>query len=121
MKLTREQAIAEHRKMWNWIADETERTRHVAEKHDYFIQNGIDGQLYTNSECFCCEYVCQLGVARACSLCPIDWGSDMGIKNNCINSLYTDWYYCGSPDEAAKLARQIANLPERTDNIPVSK
>lgn len=25
MKLTREQAIAEHRKMWNWIADERKK------------------------------------------------------------------------------------------------
>lgn len=27
MELTREQAIAEHRKMWYWIAEETERRK----------------------------------------------------------------------------------------------
>lgn len=36
MQLTREEAIANHRKMWNWIADETERWEDCATKSDYF-------------------------------------------------------------------------------------
>ena len=27
MELTREEAISEHRKMWNWIADEIEKEK----------------------------------------------------------------------------------------------
>ena len=36
MKLTREQAIMEHRKMWNWIADETLRLKRRVPKDNYF-------------------------------------------------------------------------------------
>ena len=29
MKLTKEQAIAEHRKMWNWIADQISKSNGI--------------------------------------------------------------------------------------------
>ncbi len=32
MTLTRKQAIDEHRKMWNWIADETEKRGEIVKK-----------------------------------------------------------------------------------------
>lgn len=118
MELTREQAIAEHRKMWSWIAGETERTGHKLEKRDYFIRNGISEKIFLN--CFCCEYVHQNG--NGCVLCPIDWGNYIDGQNRCMESLLYDWTYsCDSHEESAQLARQIANLPERTDNIPVSE
>lgn len=37
MKLTREQAIKEHRKMWRWIAEETENRRYCVSKTKYYI------------------------------------------------------------------------------------
>lgn len=39
-QLTREQTIAEHRKMWNWIAEECLRRKEKVEKADYFIYSG---------------------------------------------------------------------------------
>ena len=41
MRLTREQAIAEHRKMWNWIADETEKLKRRVGEREYFLAMGI--------------------------------------------------------------------------------
>ena len=35
MTLTKELAIKLHRKLWRWIADETERRKEVVEKYDY--------------------------------------------------------------------------------------
>ena len=29
MKLTKSEAVQEHRKMWNWIADETEKQERI--------------------------------------------------------------------------------------------
>lgn len=40
--LTKEQAIAKHRKMWNWIADELEKDRSMPyPEAQYFIDVGL--------------------------------------------------------------------------------
>ena len=41
MGLTKSEAIANHRKMWNWIADETMKRKCKVEKWDYFKAHGI--------------------------------------------------------------------------------
>ena len=121
MELTREQAIAEHRKMWNWIADETLRKGYKVKKEHYLKKHGFDKALIINN-CFCCEYVWYMAELRdiegnLCSLCPIDWGDG----KRCWISLYDLWVHSDNLEEVAQLARQIADLPERTDNIPVSE
>ncbi|WP_346304214.1 hypothetical protein [Bacteroides sp.] len=117
MKLTREEAVSGHRKMWNWIADWVEEKENSDGiqwlKNKYCTQNNLE----LRSDCFCCEYT-----QRNCSACPIQWGGsledfmcmqkyeeddDEGLYALCCNEL--DW------EEQAKLARQIANLPERQD------
>lgn len=116
MELTREEAISEHRKMWNWIADEIEKEKKYQDinclKEEYCDREGF---CYLTNNCFCCEYT-----NINCSLCPIEWGSEVedlmcldqykeydneGLYALCRDEL--DWR------EQAKLARQIANLPER--------
>lgn len=131
--LTRKQAIAEHRKMWNWIAeqlemytsdDKCEVNIHYL-KVEYCKVNG-----FTKEEkgrpihyCFCCEYASSL---HNCKECPLYWGTE-----NTING-----YFCESGmkyseeisdigfwsmlykvnltyKEAAELSRKIANLPLR--------
>lgn len=111
MKLTKEQAIREHRKMWHWIAGETERRQEKVYKEEYFntffpaedIKNG----------CFCCEYDSQF---RGCCVhCPLEW--EPNEENMCCEyfyySLYLLWACINEYHEAAALARQIAELPER--------
>ena len=56
MKLTKQKAIEEHRKMWNWIADQYEKgcvTDIHALKSEYMGETGLEGRLLHN--CFCCE------------------------------------------------------------------
>lgn len=114
LNLTREQAISEHRKMWRWIAEETVKRQYKIHKDDYLIEN--DKEIIT-AECFCCEYS-----AGHCSRCPIDWGSKvrafmcMDMDNlNDSKGLYEKWNFTYDWQEAAELARQIAELPERPE------
>lgn len=105
MKLTRKQAIAEHRKMWNWIADEHEKGN-VVKKSDYLQSHGFDPREFSNSS-FLCEYVNQYGLN--CRSCPIQW-----CYEHCSISEY-EQFLQGDYKERAYWARKIANLPERED------
>lgn len=113
MELTREQAITEHRKMWNWIADEIEKQKIckviATLKRDYFILKYNEP---FDAYCFLCLYVKQRHVG--CNECPIKWEGgccinkkETGIYDRCIKS--------GTWQEQSALARQIANLPERNN------
>lgn len=132
MKLTREQAIAEFRKMWNWIADETERRNRVVEKIEYFEENGLEEVV---NDCFLCEYDAQCDANYpACYFCPIYFGKmkeEDDYERACIDaewSPYDSWQIrkenCAfdrvTPlaekyGALAKYAREVANLPEREE------
>lgn len=129
MELTKEQAITEHRKMWNWIADQYKnrtdllnKTKNINDLKCCYINVVFPGEKI-DSDCFCCEYDNKFN--GTCECCPIEWYS---IYDTCMctdkdsdnNNLYgliygfdhdkcfdEDYSYCAS------LARQIANLPER--------
>lgn len=82
-RLSKSEAIKKHRKIWNWIADETLKQKRKINKNEYFMAHkGVTDTLLC--DCCCCEYV-------------IDY----------INTYSHDY------KKAAKLARQIAELPER--------
>lgn len=78
MKLTREQAIAEHRRMWLWISRQIMKdyveNRMVRTIYSYKCVY-LD-EVYPNerilSKCFCCEYVTQHGI-KCCKDCPLYW------------------------------------------------
>lgn len=126
MKLTFDEAIENHRKMWNWIADETEKRKRCIEKLDYFDENNIE---YCHSLCFCCQYakdnsdVVKEGKGKKdCRLCPVDWGTiaEEYDKSQCYqhDTLYDSRCKSLSQDDwqsAAKYAREIANLPSREE------
>lgn len=115
--MTKREAIANHRKMWRWIADETEKQKDFICKHNYFDEMGIRYPERPSRDCYCCEY------AASCKDCPIDWLSDCDRYMCCDKSvnndnagLFREWERCflyGDWREAAALARQIAELPER--------
>lgn len=128
-ELTKEQAIAEHRKMWRWIAEETEKRREIVYKGEYLIKYFPDDDIYYS--CFCCEYAIQKmlfendrgsKIDNKCTFCPIDWGGevnafmcerkDLSTKNR---GLYFLWVRTNDWKEAAELAREIAELPERKE------
>lgn len=113
MKLTKEEAIRKHRELWNWIADETERRQDFVSKEEYYYEHPeVTRPLML---CFCCQYVGERSdhiVSDCLALCPIKW---KGEHCECSGSEYHEW--CSAEDwlEAAKYARIIANLPERSD------
>ena len=121
MNITFDKAIENHRKLWNWIADETKKRECVVYKFEYFKQNNISKIPLWN--CYCCEYTADsIREIKDCMKCPIDWG-----KNPCFSNskqcgyakvCYDLWYYAqmwGDWQSAAKYARQTANIPAREE------
>ena len=113
MKLTREEAIYECRKMWNWIADKTEERKRIVEKWEYFIENGIEE--FPDCKCYLCEYDDTFG--GGCKHCLLKFTLDDNSFCYFGDSPFYKWnkiqIYCGGYKLAAKYAREIANLPEK--------
>lgn len=111
MNLAREQAIAEHRKMWDWIADEIKNRKKVFDihdlKHKYLKINGFK---YILGGCFLCEY--SESIREGCSACPL---KPKNGNPECLGGLFWECVHEEDWQEQAKLSRQIANLPERED------
>lgn len=125
MKLTRERAIAEFRKEWNYIADVIERVKKVIDVSSYKFEYCYENKFYVvKNDCFLCEYVRNGSFDWKCDKCPIEWPSNFG-GFPCEGECWEDnkerfglWWKCKNAEtwqEQAALARQIANLPERKD------
>lgn len=112
--MTKQECIENHRKMWNWIADETEKQERIVDKGDYFNVMKIPYKSRPLFECYACDF-CEAD----CEKCPIQW--EMG-KCYHGDSPFVKWgeavmiarinplkFY----KEVAQYAREIANLPER--------
>ena len=137
-ELTREEAIRRHRLMWNWLADESEKGKLVT-KEDAFNHFGWD-TTDVFAMCWCCEWAYiekrrneELGIdfKSRCCICPLDWtnGKKEITKAACViictydgsthDGLYDVWwsktFMEKDPIEASKLARIIANLPEKKE------
>ena len=116
MVLTKQEAITEHRKMWNWIADTIKEEKRIKDirglKRKYLEQK----DLKIISSCFCCEYS-----NFECEFCPLEWNSN-------LNEFMCEQKYAEDDGEGLyalcyleetswvdqyKLARKIAYLPER--------
>jgi hypothetical protein len=138
MELTREEAIREHRKMWNWIANETKKRGCIVEKYDYFYENVKVKSIDLNDVPKCHCYLCQYGMDQLlsqnfssweaydnrCKYCPLDWGSSNMDSHMCLSiggslGLFDLWDCARRTDnlDAAYLyAKQIAELPEIEDS-----
>lgn len=136
MKLTKKRAIEEHRKMWNWIAEQYENeTDILLELHDidrlkrcYIDDNYMElFDLKIESNCFCCAY--DYLYDGDCSHCPLDWGNNnnnddvacMRMDNGAglfetIDILTHENSSKEKLEVCGKIARKIANLPERNIN-----
>lgn len=110
-----DETVANHRKMWNWIADETLRRKDFVYKPNYFVSIGLDSEKWPLCNCYCCEY------ARAdCFFCPLEWTTADGDSSVCYYGgqfgRWKDAIGANNWEEAARLAKEIANLPERGRN-----
>lgn len=104
MKLTREQAIKEHRKMWNWLAEHPDM-----DKDDYLKLNDFE---YVENECFLCHYSHQNDKKCCGEDCILDWGKTSGCIGTTFNlGLYKVYY------ELISLLRGINKNSERNKDI----
>lgn len=130
MELTREQAIKEHRKMWNWLAEHPEKY-----KDDYFeIHHEQFGHI--NNDCFLCEYSSQNSGYCCNEDCLCDWGEtgcvgssqNMGLydlyidltNNLCRINKNSEWskdIIKGLRLIISRTARAIAKLPESEESF----
>lgn len=133
MNLTIRQAIEEHRKMWNWIADRIEETGCVRMPANYFCQlpHDIDEwKKFPLNASYLCEYIRTF----QCQKCPLQWGPldtlefrktfpeacycSVGCNKSSPRRLF--YALCGGKDQltenektkAVELAKEIANLKE---------
>ncbi len=111
-KLSREQAIAEYRKMWKWIAEETEKREEKVYKFEYFEHKGMAEESIPAHKCYLCEYMMQIkGRCRCLTDCPIDW---CGSRNcTCFPSPYVLWDVSAYWEDCYRYAKQISELPEK--------
>ena len=121
--MTKEKAIENHRKMWNWIADRIEKDKQVFDIHEMKIYYMFDMESGIGRDyhyCYCCYYA-----NNNCDICPIKWPSD-NLNYPCEDDKCREdnsglWWQCQALYETcscdwkkqAKLAREIAKLPER--------
>ncbi len=107
MKLTREQAIEEHRKMWRWIAEETLKRKKKVWKENYFKEHPEYKELPI-SLCWCCEYA-----DVKCLKCPLVWPNGGCTEKKEKIGLFYKWVIETNYKKAAKYARKIAELGEK--------
>ena len=118
MKLTLKDAVDGFRKQWNWMADETLKRKRKIIKNQYFDEHDILRNIpLPHHCCYLCEFSKMICVGDAwCNKCPIEWGGKIG---NCYHKdrdedykgLFSRWEKTTDYEEAARLARKIANLP----------
>lgn len=116
MNITLKEAVDGFRKQWNWIADETLKQKRRVEKFEYFDEQDIDPHDTPWRDCYLCEFSRSVYIGHQCDKCPIEWGGKIGDcyhKNTRgdYRGLYVRWIKAADYKEAARLAREIANLP----------
>lgn len=118
-KMAREEAIAKHREMWNWIADMYENGN-----GDYVVSLKRlwckEHHAILKAKCYLCEYA-----ASDCGNCPLAWGDnedddcidlidDYGVHEKCgLYAEVSNYSQYHQYKKAAEISRKIANLPER--------
>lgn len=116
--MTKQEAIENHRKLWNWIANTSEKENRCVRKGEYFSCFNLK---MIKNDCYCCEYT-----GNDCCLWPIKWlGTGKTCDLQCIDSSniskdwnkseYGLWENTVDVQECIRLARIIANLPENPD------
>lgn len=101
-RLTREEAIAKHREMWEWLAETG------AQKHRYFTEcKRYDEEIPLNY-CYLCEYDNENDHLFCGEYCILEWnGAD------CMQAEYQTWDQSFTSTDRKFWAEKIYNLPER--------
>ena len=105
-KKPKEWYINHHRTMWNWLADNPEKS-----KKDWPGWNRFKNEYW--KDCFLCQYTHDYGYSTSrglnCNFCPLRWP----YGEECYYTIFSAWSWAAVPEDKTRLARQIAELPER--------
>ena len=111
--------IANYRKMWTWIANETLKQKRCISKYEAFKHFRWSGD--TECLCWCCEYIKKVSSNMRCSeVCPIMFDGHTNLSGLCgdNDSSFEKWKKaCREYNymDAFEYAMKIALLPERKD------
>ena len=131
MYFNKKDAIDEHRKMWNWIANISEKEQRFATKEEYIKEKGYE-KFHIKANCFCCAYNSSFN-ADDCLHCPLIWYerqvkekddtcfcmsefSPFIIYFNALGYNLSSSFKKVTIEEYVEAARKIANLKEVTFN-----
>ena len=135
--ISKEEAIKNHRAMWNWIADQYEKGSNMSVqflkiKYIDTMDPNRDERIKLHAFCYCCYYAGINNIAGNryrfnCDQCPVVWPSyaEEGMcceGPSCTIGLYEliekcTRFYKGinkNRDILVKLCRLVADLPENT-------
>jgi hypothetical protein len=125
-RLTRSKAIKNHREMWNKIVELLEESHKNGEGYNNitsYKERSLKELGYSYDEmpknyCWACEYDClpKFRNTHKCANCLFTWGdADYCCDSRSIYCLLIRRIQSKRYDEAAELAKQVANLPEVQD------
>lgn len=132
--LTKEECVRRHRLLWNYIADQIleKENVHWEYKTEAFEHFGWNVSIsYIFNYCWACYYdsmkclemvddpkcACESEVSD-CPYCLFKWNSDKTnycVKPHALYGRFLDSHRSNDWKEAAKIARDIANMPVRED------
>lgn len=135
--ISKEEAIKNHRAMWNWIADQYEqgsnkRVQILKREYIYTMDPNRDAHASLYGSCYCCHYAGLNKIAGNkymfnCDQCPVVWPSYAEEGMCCEGTSRTTGLYKLIAESTAfykgfdeirdiivKLCRLVANLPENT-------
>lgn len=140
-RISKEEAIKNHRAMWNWIADQYEkgsnkRVQFLKRKYIDTMDPNRDERIKIPASCYCCYYAGLNNIAGNkymfnCDQCPVVWPSYAeegmcceGTSRTSGTGLYEFIKECTAfykgvdeiRDILVKLCRLVADLPENTYN-----
>lgn len=117
MELTKEEAIALHHKLWDWLAKNPKKEKYEWPEWERFER--LNPQLH--EYCFAC-----MVTSDSCEKCVLMWPgrtcSYLTEDEWSANGLFEQWAGCGNMEERANLAAQIRDLPVREEvpNAPTT-
>lgn len=134
MKSDFDKLIQRHQEMWNWIANKIEEDKDtnldIADFGDYkslYLKSQGYDERYVYYDCFMCDYVIRkhkIYDGKRCYWCLLKWPSTC-TKYPCEDAefegddlgLYCRFWRSDDWEEAAQLAKQIANLPVKDEYL----
>lgn len=108
--------VDQHRAMWNWIADQIEKSQKVKNINDLKKRWCKSHKVHPVHDCFSCEYDARVALVQ-CKCCLFDWGVPR-CEYSCEDGYYGScrYLYCNDDwKKQAELARKVANLPVREE------